>query len=258
MTSRTGRNSSPFTPGLVVGRRAWLTAGLGALVLGPSALVHADDRTDYLINLLRTSSTTRVRAQAALSLGRLSRSAEALAALVQALGNTSEDPTVRVAAAAALGRMGDRAAMAPLQQAARDRNATVRQAATEALAALRSSGSGSGGSGHETRPEPSGGGGPDRFYVGIGQPGTSVSGVDDAVLGRMRTFLTEQADRTSGVRVAPTGESASQVRRILSRERLSGFYLEDVEQLNELAERLGLKMTGEKVKNRWVGLKYVN
>ena len=39
---------------------------------------------------------------------------------------------------------------------------------------------------------------------------------------------------------------------------LSGFYLEDVEQLNELAEGLGLKMTGQKEKNRWVGLKYVN
>ena len=39
---------------------------------------------------------------------------------------------------------------------------------------------------------------------------------------------------------------------------LSGFYLEDVEKINELAERLGLKMAGQKVKNRWVGLKYVN
>jgi ribosomal protein L11 methyltransferase len=39
---------------------------------------------------------------------------------------------------------------------------------------------------------------------------------------------------------------------------LSGFYLEDVDPINELAEQLGLEMTGKKVKNRWVGLKYVN
>lgn len=39
---------------------------------------------------------------------------------------------------------------------------------------------------------------------------------------------------------------------------LSGFYLDDVKQLNELAESYGLMMTGKKVKNRWVGLKYVN
>lgn len=38
---------------------------------------------------------------------------------------------------------------------------------------------------------------------------------------------------------------------------LSGFYLDDVEQINECAEKLGLRMRGKKMKNRWVGLKYV-
>lgn len=39
---------------------------------------------------------------------------------------------------------------------------------------------------------------------------------------------------------------------------LSGFYQDDVNQINELAEKLGLAKAGEKVKNSWVGLKYVN
>jgi len=39
---------------------------------------------------------------------------------------------------------------------------------------------------------------------------------------------------------------------------LSGFYVDDVEQIDKCAAELGLKLAGEKVKNRWVGLKYVN
>jgi ribosomal protein L11 methyltransferase len=39
---------------------------------------------------------------------------------------------------------------------------------------------------------------------------------------------------------------------------LSGFYESDVEQINAHAEKLGLRKTGQKVRNQWVGLKYVN
>jgi ribosomal protein L11 methyltransferase len=39
---------------------------------------------------------------------------------------------------------------------------------------------------------------------------------------------------------------------------LSGFYESDVKQINDLAEKLGLRKTEEKARNRWVGLKYVN
>ena len=39
---------------------------------------------------------------------------------------------------------------------------------------------------------------------------------------------------------------------------LSGFYHSDVKRINALAESLGLRKTGEKTKNGWVGLKYVN
>jgi len=39
---------------------------------------------------------------------------------------------------------------------------------------------------------------------------------------------------------------------------LSGFYREDMEQIDRKAQELGLKLLGEKERNRWVGLKYVN
>ena len=39
---------------------------------------------------------------------------------------------------------------------------------------------------------------------------------------------------------------------------LSGFYESDVEQINAHAKKLGLRKTGQKVRNDWVGLKYVN
>jgi len=39
---------------------------------------------------------------------------------------------------------------------------------------------------------------------------------------------------------------------------LSGFYVEDMEQIGQKAQELGLKLLDEKERNRWVGLKYVN
>ncbi len=39
---------------------------------------------------------------------------------------------------------------------------------------------------------------------------------------------------------------------------LSGFYVEDMEQIGRKARELGLKLLDEKERNRWVGLKYVN
>jgi ribosomal protein L11 methyltransferase len=39
---------------------------------------------------------------------------------------------------------------------------------------------------------------------------------------------------------------------------LSGFYIEDMEQIGRKAQELGLKLLDEKERNRWVGLKYVN
>jgi len=39
---------------------------------------------------------------------------------------------------------------------------------------------------------------------------------------------------------------------------LSGFYVEDMEQIGRKAQELGLKLLDEKERNRWVGLKYVN
>ena len=39
---------------------------------------------------------------------------------------------------------------------------------------------------------------------------------------------------------------------------LSGFYGEDMEQIDRKAQELGLKLLDEKERNRWVGLKYVN
>ena len=38
---------------------------------------------------------------------------------------------------------------------------------------------------------------------------------------------------------------------------LSGFYREDVDQIDQMAQKLGLGLVGEKERNRWVGLKYV-
>ncbi|MCA9531280.1 MAG: HEAT repeat domain-containing protein, partial [Myxococcales bacterium] len=68
-----------------------------------SPVAQADGGVDLSIELLRESSSFRVRAQAALVLGRPPRSARAVAALERALADPH--PAVRAAAASSLERL---------------------------------------------------------------------------------------------------------------------------------------------------------
>ena len=85
-----------------VARRWGALIGAVAALLLVAGPVHADARTDYLVRLLQNSSTFRVRAQAALSLGRIENDSKVVKALSRALDD--DHPAVRTAAASSPGR----------------------------------------------------------------------------------------------------------------------------------------------------------
>lgn len=214
-------------------RAAWQRAFavLWAVMLVASPVrVGADERSDALIRLLETSTEFRVRTQAALSLARTSGGSQVVQALVRALGDSN--PSVRAAAATALGTVGDSSALAAVQRLAVPAQPTaVRTAATRAatsiqgrsgggqqvVAAVTTSGTGA------TSPPPSGG---SRYYVGIGSPGSRVSRITPELLTYARGVIAQQAGGMDGVEVAPENESNSVATGVIRRRQLAGVFID--------------------------------
>jgi hypothetical protein len=200
-----------------------LVLALLAALSAATALAQAD-RTAYLIQLMGTSSSFRVRAQAALSLGGMGPSTQATQALIGALRD--DEATVRAAAAQSLGRIGDSSALSALHGIEHDSESAVAQAATAAIASIGARGSGgappsSGGGGTISAPS-----GPARYYVGVGDPGSTVSGIDPSLLVAARAAAVSTITPMSGVVVAPQGESASAARSAIRARSLTGFFLD--------------------------------
>ncbi|MCZ7678463.1 MAG: HEAT repeat domain-containing protein [Sandaracinaceae bacterium] len=198
-------------------------AAVALLALVSTAL--ADQRSDYLVRVLRTSPMFRVRAQAAISLGGVQAEPQVIEALSGALRD--EHPAVRAAAAAALERHGDPSALPALQRVANDSEPAVRNAVSRAVGRLQSI--------QRTRPRtvPTG---PDTapplrpptrvLRRGSARPGTTVSSVDRRSLDELQTFLEGQLRAMSGVEVAPGSQSAAAANRVLRERRLVGYYLD--------------------------------
>src|SRR5512147_2962849 len=81
------------------------------------SIAAADAQTDRAVRALETSTSLKVRSQAALVLGQL-RAAEAAPALRRAAASDPA-PAVRIAAAAALSKLGTAEAKATLEAVAR-------------------------------------------------------------------------------------------------------------------------------------------
>lgn len=202
-------------------RTRWVMVALVCVgeVLSTSG-VHADARTDYYLRTLRTSDSFRVRAQAALSLGRRQVSDPVVRGLVRALddGNAA----VRIAAATSLGRLGDDSALAALRSHRRDRDRGVATAVRTAIRQLEEADddTGDGDSGSSD--------GPSRYYVGVGEPGAGEGAehVASELLTGATSFLRGLVSDIDGVVLAPGGESTSQIRRALRRQRLAGYYID--------------------------------
>lgn len=189
----------------------------------------ADERTEYFIRLLQTSSTFKVRAQAALGLGRLDPSREVIDALAGALQG-DDHPAVRAAAATALGKLGDPSARPALERAKRDSDADVRSAATTALAELDRAPRGdtalaSARPPSSTAPTAPQSTGRPRFYVGVGVPNVQAE-ITESVRRSLRDILVRQLEGLDGVVIAPPDERDAQARAVIEKRKLTGYYID--------------------------------
>ncbi|MCS6858585.1 MAG: HEAT repeat domain-containing protein [Sandaracinaceae bacterium] len=182
----------------------------------------ADERTDYLVQLLRNSPAFRVRAQAAISLGNGSPSPEAIRALIAALRD--ENAAVRTAAASALARIGDQSAIEALRASEKDPEEAVRQAASSAILAIQNRERLSRPSQPSSAPAPPSPG-PPKYYVGLGRP--SVSGPLPSPLSQsLRSLIERRLLAIGGISIAPDGESPAAAQKVLRQRSLTGIYLD--------------------------------
>jgi hypothetical protein len=202
---------------------------LPALVLLFSALVvvlfplpaRADPRTDYFIEQLRSNDDYRVRTQAALALGASGNDA-AVKPLCDALGDSNV--SVKVATAAALGRLGKPAGLPCLQSADRRETASaVKTQIQKSIASLQSAGGSSSGSvtASSTPPPPSADA---KFYVAI-QVANKTSRSASDIEALVRSAMQEKLLSKKGYAVAPKAETSPQGGQVVKSKKLKGFLL---------------------------------
>ena len=185
-----------------------------ALILLQSVTAFADARTDYLVRLLTDSKIFRVRAQAALSLGKVDHNPRVRRALGISLND--KHPAVRLAAIASLQLAGDPEAISYLKPRAKDKNASVRRAAKKAIDSLKKIAAVTGRRGP----------GQPKYYVATGNPAAKAKGVDDTLLSELKIEIENQMLEQEGVVLAPGGQHNNAVKAILKKMDLRGFFLD--------------------------------
>lgn len=171
---------------------------------------HADPKTGYLVQQLKTSDDFRVRTQAALALGASGDDA-AVKPLCDALAD--DNVMVKQSAAAALGKLGKAGGVPCLKAAlAKETAAGPKKQMQKALDAL---------AGSAAPPPP----GPDsKYYVAIEVTNKSKRKLDevDAIV---RSAIQSKLLGRKGYAVAPKGESSAAAGKIVKSKKLAGYYL---------------------------------
>lgn len=182
-----------------------------ALSLIPTRL-YAQQRTSYLAEQLKKNDDYRVRTQAALALGASGDDA-ATKPLCDALSDANA--SVKVAAAAALGKLGKPAGLSCLQRAeGREQVPAVKSQIQKSIAALSTGGV-------AAPPPPSA---DTQYYVAIeitNKTGRPASEIEPLVRAAMQSKILAKP----GYAVAPKGETLAQGKKILNGKKLKGFYL---------------------------------
>lgn len=195
---------SRLLPALVV------SSALGVVLPGVAG---AAPKVSQLIEQLKTSDDFRVRTQAALALGASGDDA-AVRPLCDALGDSNV--AVKVASAAALGKLGKQAGLPCLKAAvARETSAPVKAQVEKSIALLEQA------SGPAAPPPP----GPDaKYYVAIqvtNKTSRPAAEVDAIVRSAMQAKLLAK----KGYAVAPKPETPAEGKKIVAAKKLKGFYL---------------------------------
>ncbi len=193
-------------------------AVIACIVLLTASPVMADARTDYLINLLKTGGSYRVKVQAAQTLGKI-RCREALPALIESLKDPDE-PVV-VASAAAIAEIGDPSALAAIEQARRTASSQPVKAQLAATARILQSLTPTEVAGDRVaslseRPQ---------YLVKVDAMGNSSASVREDITDVMKRIVTESLQSRSGIVIQSDNLPPAQVRQKLNREKLKGFII---------------------------------
>ena len=177
----------------------------------------ADPRTSYLTDQLKSNDDYRVRTQAALALGASGDNA-AVKPLCDALGDSNA--SVKVAAAAALGKLGKPAGLPCLESALKRESAhSVKTQIDKSITALRSGGSSAGGASTPPLPDAK-----TKVYVAIQVTNKTSRGAGD-VDALIRSAIQEKLLAKPGFAVAPKSETPAQGGPIVKSKKLKGFFL---------------------------------
>jgi hypothetical protein len=193
---------------------AWaLTAWLS---LSPRA-ARAEQSVAYLIEQLKSADDYRIRTQAALALGASGDDA-AVKPLCGALGDANV--SVKVASAAALGKLGKPAGLPCLKAAqGRETTASVKTQIDKAIAVLDQP-SAAGGSGSGPPPPAADA----KFYVAI-QVTNKTTRTAAEIEGIVRAAMQDKILAKKGYAVAPKAESTAQGGQVVKTKKLKGFLL---------------------------------
>jgi hypothetical protein len=178
----------------------------------------ADVRTEYLINLLENGSSYRVKIQAAQSLGRL-QCKEAIPSLIKALKD--ESSPVVIAAAAALGEIGDASALPALKAANQKKHTTaVRIQLSASIRLLQAAISEKTGT-DVAESEPAN----VRFIVKVDAMGNSSATTTPNITELMRNTVISVLSQNSNVEIQPDSMTESQIRKIRKKKKVITFIL---------------------------------
>ena len=180
---------------------------LTVVVLGVAVPATAQDSIARQIELLKGSTDFRVRTQAALALG-ASKSERAVQPLCGGLSDSNA--TVRIAAAAALGRLQLGGSDCLQKRLAVETLSTVKGAIQSSLERLG-----------EAQPTIDGS---TKFYIAVGSTGHQTGRA--TVPGIVRKGMSKAMGSLSGFVLAPSSESPDQAKAVFQKySQLKGFYL---------------------------------
>ena len=183
-----------------------------AVALQPRSAL-ADPRTGFLADQLRTNDDYRVRTQAALALGASGDDA-ATQPLCDALADAN--PSVKVAAAAALGKLGKPDGVTCLKAAdSKETSPSVKRQIQKSMTALQAAGASGGAAAIGPAP---------KFYVAI-QVTNKTKRAASRVESLVRSAIQSKLLAKTGYAIAPKGETATQGGSIVKNKSVKGFFL---------------------------------
>ena len=215
-------------------RQLGMACAACAIALLVAAGAAADARSDYLINMLENGATYRVRVQAATTLGVI-RCASAVPALGRALADDSD--LVVIAAAAALGQIGDPAAIAPIEGALKSPPSAPAKAQLETtLRVLRALFDGG-----DLAPAEADG---PRFLIRVDAMGDSSGSQRADLTEKMKALVVARLGRDPVVVLQEPGMGSDQVKAKAKKEKLKAFVLTgSIMRLERLDAQLVVKIS---------------